>query len=57
MAGRKDASLTAALQAVAQAVQHQLNDGSRVLETFQRNHPPVFKGRFNPDRISLAQGD
>ena len=25
------------------------NDGSRVLETFERNHPPIFKGRYDPD--------
>ena len=38
MAGRNDADIAAALQAVAQAVQNQpnagVNDGSRMLETF-----------------------
>ena len=49
MAGRNDVALAAALQVVAQVVQHHPNDGSRVLETFRGNHPPVFKGRFDPD--------
>uniref|UniRef100_A0A0D9SJ75 Uncharacterized protein n=2 Tax=Medicago truncatula TaxID=3880 RepID=A0A0D9SJ75_MEDTR len=25
------------------------NDGVRLLETFLRNHPPTFKGRYDPD--------
>jgi len=25
------------------------NDGVRMLETFLRNHPPTFKGRYDPD--------
>ena len=53
MAGRNDDAIAAALQVVAQAVQNQpnagVNDGSRMLETFQRNHPPTFKGRHDPD--------
>ncbi|KEH15434.1 hypothetical protein MTR_1056s0010 [Medicago truncatula] len=54
MAGRNDAALAAALEAVAQAVQQQPsvvagNDGVRMLETFLRNHPPTFKGRYDPD--------
>ena len=49
MAGRNDDALVAALQVVAQVVQHQPNDGSRVFDMFQRNHPPIFKGRFDPD--------
>ena len=49
MAGRNDVVIVVALQAMAQAVQYQPNDGSRVLEMFQRNHSHVFKGRFDPD--------
>ena len=52
MSGRNDAALAAALQAVAQAVQQPRageNDGSRLLETFQRNKPPTFEGRYDPD--------
>jgi hypothetical protein len=53
--GRNDAAIAAALHAVAQAVgQPQVvgagvNDGVRMLETFLRNHPPTFKGRYDPD--------
>jgi hypothetical protein len=49
MAGRNDADIAAALQAVAQAVgKHHnagagANDGVRMLETFLRNHPPTSK--------------
>ena len=45
----------AALQAVAQAVGQQpnanagVNAETRMLETFMRNHPPTFKGRYDPD--------
>jgi len=54
MAGRNDADIVAALEAVAQAVGQQPNvgagnDGVRMLETFLRNHPPTFKGRYDPD--------
>ena len=55
MAGRNDAAIAAALEAVAQAVGHQpnVNAGAnaevRMLETFLRNHPPTFKGRYDPD--------
>jgi len=55
MAGRNDDVIVAALQAVAQVVGQQLNvgadanDGIRMLETFLRNHPPAFKGRYDPD--------
>ena len=55
MAGRNDVAIAAALQAVAQAVGQQpnvgagANDGVRMLETFLRNHPPTFKGRYDPD--------
>jgi len=54
MAGRNDAAIAAALEAVAQAVGQQPNgaardNGVRMLETFLRNHPPTFKGRYDPD--------
>jgi len=53
MAGRNDAAFAAALQAMAQVVgqQHNAggNDGVRMLETFLRNHPPTFKGRYDLD--------
>ena len=54
MAGRNDAALAAALQAMAQGVGQQQQgagggEGVRMLETFQRNHPPTFKGRYDPD--------
>ncbi|XP_039682938.1 uncharacterized protein C683.02c-like [Medicago truncatula] len=51
MAGRNDAAIAAALEAVAQAVGQQpnVNAGAnaevRMLETFLRNHPRTFKGR------------
>jgi len=49
-----DAAIAAALEAVAQAVRQQPNvgagnDGVRMLEIFLRNHPPIFKGRYDPD--------
>ena len=48
MAGRNDAVIAAALEAVAQAVAQQPNvgagnEGVRMLETFLRNHAPTFK--------------
>jgi len=54
MAGRNDAAIAAALEAVAQAVGQQPNvgagnDGVRMLETFLWNHPPTFRGRYDPD--------
>jgi len=55
MAGRNDTALAAALQAVAQAVGQQpnanagVNAETRMLETFMRNHPLTFKGRYDPD--------
>jgi len=53
MAGRNDVALAAALQAMAQVVEQQHkaggNEGVRMLETFLRNHPPTFKGRYDPD--------
>jgi len=55
MARRKYVAIAASLQAVAQAVGQQPNVGAggndkvRMLETFLRNHPPTFKGRYDPD--------
>jgi len=51
MAGRNDAAIAAALEVVAQAVGQQPNANAevRMLETFVRNHPPTFKGRYDPD--------
>jgi len=47
MAGRNDAAIAAALQAMAQVVGQQPNaggnNGVRILENFLRNHPPTFK--------------
>ena len=48
MAGRNDVVMAAALQAVAQAVAG-ANVESRTLGTFQRENPPTFKGRYDPD--------
>ncbi len=51
MVGRNDAAIAAALEAVGQ--QPNANAGAnaevRMLETFLRNHPPTFKGRYDPD--------
>ncbi|XP_058751789.1 uncharacterized protein LOC131624885 [Vicia villosa] len=53
MAGRNDVVIVAALEAMAQALEHQLNVGenaaSRNLDTFQRENPPVFKGTNDPN--------
>src|SRR3954471_10339098 len=53
MAGRNDAAIAAALEAMAQVLEsHQHggeSDASRSLATFQRENPPVFKGTYNPD--------
>jgi len=54
MAGRNDVAIAAALEVVAQVVGQQPNVGAgkeavRMLETFLRNHPPTFKGRYDPD--------
>ena len=48
MAGRNDVAMAAALQAVAQAVAG-ANVESRTLGTFQRENPPTFQGRYDPD--------
>jgi len=51
MAGRNDVAIATALEAVGQ--QPNVNVGAnaevRMLETFLRNHPPTFKGRYDPD--------
>ena len=57
MAGRNDAAIAAALQAVAQVVGQQpnvgagANDGVRMLETFLWNHLPtwVTKNHLRPN--------
>jgi len=56
MAGRNDA---AALEVVAQAVGQQPNANAganaevKMLESFLRNHPPTFKGRYDPDEAQM----
>ena len=47
MAGRNDDAIAAALQAVAQAVQNPPNANEN--DEFQKNNPPTFKGRYDPD--------
>ena len=50
--GRNDAARAAALEAMAQAMQNQPNvenAGTQSLATFQRENPPVFKGKYDPD--------
>ena len=53
MAGRNDVALAAALEAMAHAMENQLNAdgnvGSRSLATFQRENPHMFKGKYDPD--------
>ena len=53
MAGRNDAALIAALEVMAHAMENQRNAdgnaGSRSLATFQRENPPTFKGKYDPD--------
>jgi len=55
MVGRNDVFIAAGLEVVAQAVGQQPNANVganvevRMLETFLRNHPPTFKGRYGPD--------
>src|ERR1051325_10921543 len=52
-AGRNDEALAAAMQAIAQAFQHppnaDENAGSRSLATFQRESPPTFQGKYDPE--------
>ena len=53
MAGRHDAALADALEAMAHAMENQPNAdgnaGSRSLATFQRENPLTFKGKYDPD--------
>ncbi|XP_058758243.1 uncharacterized protein LOC131631466 [Vicia villosa] len=53
MAGRNDAAIAAALQAMVNAMENQPNPagdaGTRSLATFQREKPPTFKGKHDPD--------
>ena len=53
MDGRNDASLAAALEAMAHVMENQPNADwnarSRSLATFQRENPPTFKGKYDPD--------
>ncbi|XP_050875748.1 uncharacterized protein LOC127079410 [Lathyrus oleraceus] len=52
-AGRNDEALAAAMQAMAQTFQNPPNAdenvGSRSLATFQRENPPTFLGRYDPE--------
>ena len=52
-AGRNDDVIAAAMQAMAQAFQHppnaDENDGSHSLATFQRENPPTFQGKYDPE--------
>src|ERR1051325_9510894 len=53
MAGRNDVAIAAALEAMTHALENQPNAGgdagSHSLATFQRENPPVFKGKHDPD--------
>ncbi|XP_058782596.1 uncharacterized protein LOC131657129 [Vicia villosa] len=53
MDGRNDVAIVAVLKAMAQAMQNQpnagANDESYSLATFQRESPPTFKGKYDPD--------
>ena len=55
MAGRGNGSLANALKALDQEMQNQPNaagnDKTHALETFQRNHPPMFKGKHDPKEV------
>ena len=52
-AGWNDEALAAAMQAISQAFQHppnaDENAGSRSLVTFQRENPPTFQGKYDPE--------
>ena len=52
-AGRNDAALVVAIQEMAQAFQNppnvDENTGSRSLATFQRENPPTFEGKYDPE--------
>lgn len=50
--GRNDRVISDALKAMAQALQGQHNqagDEFHGLKKFQRNNPPTFNGRYDPD--------
>ena len=53
MAGRNDAALADALEAMAHAMDNQPNAdgnaGSHSLSTFQRENLPTFKGKYDSD--------
>ncbi|XP_058759427.1 uncharacterized protein LOC131632713 [Vicia villosa] len=53
MAGRNDVVIAATLEAMAQVLENQPNAnenaGSRSLAMIQRENPPVFKGKHDPD--------
>lgn len=54
-AGRNYRAIADVMQAMAHALQHQVQNNAggdgefRYLEKFQRNNPPTFKGRYDPD--------
>src|ERR1044072_3856740 len=51
--GRKDDAIAAVMQAMAQAFQNPPNAdegaGTRSLATFQRENPPTFYGKYDPE--------
>ena len=53
MTGRNDAPLAAVLEAITHVMENQPNANgnarSRSLATFQRENPPTFKGKYDPD--------
>jgi len=49
MERRHDATIVAALQAMAQAMQNNNNQNVVSMEKFQKNNLPTFEGRYNPD--------
>ena len=55
--GRNDAAIATAMEAMAHAMLQQQNAGgnneTRILETFQRNNPPTFKGKHEPDEAMV----
>jgi len=55
MAGRNDAVIAAALEAVGQQPNANVgvNAEVKMLETFLRDHPPTFKGRYDPDGAQM----
>ncbi|XP_058775298.1 uncharacterized protein LOC131649556 [Vicia villosa] len=55
MAGRNNIAIVVSLEAMAQAMQNQSNAGangeSHSLATFQRENPPTFKGKYDPEGV------